>query len=490
VRNWCGIWREKVAAATARMSIAWKRRERGQIMILFAFSLIAMIGFVGLVVDLGLLMTARRSYQKIADTCAVVGAQSTLGPKLRAESCVTTNDMAVSDFTVNVPPSSGPFQTFAGDVEVKINRNYPTFFMRALGIQTMPIGVRAVAHSVTEWDYGLMGLKPGVEAVKSAGGPSTINGGACSAGDFKVAGNLNITGAAVANGSFNGAPSVTGGGTYSGAGSDPCEDPTYPLASPLPIPLALGAGGPIVNVNTPALCSAVPPALRIRITCPSGTTVTVTPPRLLVDIQGPNEATVDFMEAGNPSNATYQTVIAQGSGPVRLAPGWYDEIKVLTNNTNVEMKPGLYMINSAYEQGDGNLTGSGVSIIVGYEFRKTGGGTVTLSCCAPQMQNNVLIYHLGVVPLPGSSWPLAGPPVPPNAITIMGNNSTITLTGNIYSPLSAPCDDPCVQVGGNSTTMNINGQVAASTVEVNGTGFTLTFTGSLNNGARNPRLVE
>ena len=491
-----GVTLTAIAGALARFQ---KRRERGQIIVLFAFGFVALIGCVGLVVDLGVLMTTRRSYQKIADTCAVVGAQSGITAKARAESCVTTNNIAPGDSTVNVPPSTGPYQAIPGDVEVRINRNAPTVFMRALGVATVPLGVRAVAHSRTDWEYGVMGLKPGVESVKTAGTSNAqINGNACAAGDFKVAGSLNIAGVAVANGSFQGTPNSTG--NYSGAGSDPCEDPNYPLPTPLPTT----QGEPLLpnNLNiSGALCivpiTTVPVGRNVTINCSNpAITVQIAGPRDSVSIQGSNKAQVVFLPSAPsspllppilpPPHARFKDVSIQGDGQVTLAPGWYDTI-TSTSGPDIKMDPGLYLINTSYDQsGSGKLTGSGVSIIVGKEFEKTGGGDVTLSCCASEMKNNVLIYHYGEK-LPGSPWSVGSGS---NGINIIGQNSTVQLKGNIYSPLSAQCDDPCIQFGGNATSMTIEGQVAAPVVEINGTGLTLTFTGSSNDGARNPRLVE
>src|SRR6266540_415405 len=187
--------------SAAHVHLAQKRRERGQVIVLFAFGLVALVGCVGLVVDLGLAMTNRRSYQKIADTCAVVGAQSGVNPQTRAESCLTTNKIPAGEFVVSVPPVTGAHKGIAGDVEVTINRNAPTMFMRALGIGSVPIAVRAVAQSKIDWEYGIMGLQSGVQGVKTAGtSKALVNGNACSAGDFKVGGNLDINGVAVANG--------------------------------------------------------------------------------------------------------------------------------------------------------------------------------------------------------------------------------------------------------------------------------------------------
>ena len=67
-------------------------RQRGQIMVMFAFGFVALVACLALVTDLGVLFTTRRSWQKIADTCAVVGAQSaTASP--RALACTVSNNV-------------------------------------------------------------------------------------------------------------------------------------------------------------------------------------------------------------------------------------------------------------------------------------------------------------------------------------------------------------------------------------------------------------
>jgi Putative Flp pilus-assembly TadE/G-like len=469
-------WVDGTAHASSSLRGEVKGHRRGQIMIMFAFGFVALVGFAALAADMGMILMTRRSYQKIADTCAVVGAQATLA-SARATSCAVTNNVSTG-VTVNKPPSTGLYQGDDEFVEVIINRNVQTMFMRALGMQTVPIEVRAVAHNRRTYDFGVMGLQPGVEAVKSAGGSSSnIIGNACSAGDFKVSGNLNINGYAIANGTLSGSP--TSYGIESGPGSYLCADPAYPLPSPLPVAQSLPIPGSPLSISG-ALCvspiTIAPPAsARIRIQCPSNVTVQVSGPRIDVDIQGSNHAAVQFMPSAlNPSNATFQSVSIQGDGPVSLAPGWYDTIRS-TSGPDITLQAGLYLINSSYDQsGSGSLTGTNVSIISGRQFEATGSGPVTLSCCASTMSNNVLIYHYGNT-IPGSPWTVGSDP---NAVNLMGNNSTRTITGNIYSPLTAPCNTPCVQIGGNAATMTINGQVAAPVVEMNGTGLQLTFTGA------------
>jgi len=233
----------------------------------------------------------------------------------------------------------------------------------------------------------------------------------------------------------------------------------------------------------------VPASLaRIKIQCPAGVTVRVAGPRVEVDIAGSNHAAVELLPSGTPSNATFQDVTIQGDGLVKLAPGWYDNIKS-TAGPDIQMQSGLYMINSSYDQsGSGAFTGSNISIIAGHQFEATGSGAVSLTCCATEMQKNIVLYHYGR-DLPGmpAGW---GTGSQPNAINLMGNNSNRAITGNIYSSLSAPCDSPCIQIGGSSANFTISGQVAAPTIEMNGTGNTFTFTGNGDSLLRRPSLVE
>jgi hypothetical protein len=491
-----GKWAEQVTRRLPGPPV--RDRASGQIMIMFAFGVLTLMGFVAMAVDLGMLMNTRRNYQKIADTCVSVGAQAST-PIARANTCLTTNGVT-SGTTVSNPPVSGPYVGNADYVEVTINRNVGTLFMRAMGVQSLPVNVRAVAHSRRRLQFGVMGLQPGTESIKTSGTSSSmINGNACSAGDFKVSGTLNVNGYTVANGSFNGSPNSLG--SESGARSAPCEDPNYPLPTiPTASPAtnntqitfnAIGSGA--ANCPPSGQTRVAPAGGRIQISCPAGSgTVQIPPPRSVVDVQGNNYATVELMPSGSPSGASFQDVTVQGRGQVLLAPGWYDTVNVNTNGAGIQMKPGLYMINSSYDQsGSGDLTGSNVSIVVGGEFDVTGTGVVNLSCCADTVSNNILIYHYGAA-LPGApNSPWGSGSSFPGDLSLMGNNSpNRTFTGNIYSPLNRPCNSPCIQIGGNSGSMTISGQVAGPTIGMNGTGNIFSFAGTDESPTRRPALVE
>ena len=63
--------------------------RRGAIVPLTALSLIALLGFVALAIDLGLLMIARNQCQNTADSAAMAGARALNGEAAAARSRVT-----------------------------------------------------------------------------------------------------------------------------------------------------------------------------------------------------------------------------------------------------------------------------------------------------------------------------------------------------------------------------------------------------------------
>jgi Flp pilus assembly protein TadG len=143
------------------------RASKGQILILFAFFLTAMVGVLALAVDLGVSFTERRAMQNSADAAALAGARivakaaSTSG--LTALPNVTTvanqNKMnigtlgAISCSYVNdsdgeVGSCSGTPPASATGVKVTVTETHPTFFIRAVpgGPKTVQVSATATAH--------------------------------------------------------------------------------------------------------------------------------------------------------------------------------------------------------------------------------------------------------------------------------------------------------------------------------------------------------
>jgi hypothetical protein len=138
------------------------RDEVGQTLVLTALCLGAMLGFVALATDVGVLFHSRRNMQIAADSAAVAGALDYLynGSALNgvahaqaaAQAASAANNFpntAPTVVTVNVPPTSGPNSSAAGFVEVIVSQPINTGFMRYFGTNSVAVSARAVAGTPT-----------------------------------------------------------------------------------------------------------------------------------------------------------------------------------------------------------------------------------------------------------------------------------------------------------------------------------------------------
>src|SRR3990170_8853939 len=102
------------------------QREKGQMLILFVLALAVLLGFVAMVIDVGLAFQERRNAQNAADAAALAGAQE-LGESGSAPAAIAEATEYLADYgyqspqasiTVNIPPSSGPSAGDSSYVEV------------------------------------------------------------------------------------------------------------------------------------------------------------------------------------------------------------------------------------------------------------------------------------------------------------------------------------------------------------------------------------
>jgi Flp pilus assembly protein TadG len=149
------------------------RREHGQILVVFAGSMVLFLAVVALVVDLGFVFMLHRQEQNAADPGAVAAAryipsgdvtamwsaacfmasQNGFTPR-RADnnaSCVAGTPADDSTLTVNWPPSPAAVE-YAGNrgyVEVTITRPHHSFFAGIVGLPTITVATAAVAANDT-----------------------------------------------------------------------------------------------------------------------------------------------------------------------------------------------------------------------------------------------------------------------------------------------------------------------------------------------------
>jgi len=127
------------------------RASRGQILIMFALMLTALLGAVGLSIDLGMSFSQRRTMQSAADAGALAGTRvvskampsNPVSAWSEVQSVVNSNKMAVGTITsitcnyVNdggsvISPCTATVPSTATGVEVTVTENHPTYFIRVV----------------------------------------------------------------------------------------------------------------------------------------------------------------------------------------------------------------------------------------------------------------------------------------------------------------------------------------------------------------------
>ncbi len=154
--------------------------ERGSLLIILAIIIPVVLGALGLVVDNAHLYKAKRDIQSAADAAVIAAAHELRKQNVQGFVQAAIEDAQLNGATedkgakihVNHPPKSGRWAGNADYVEVVVEREVPTFFMRALGKTEVDVEARAVAGLIDR-NVGIYVLEPTApEALKVAKGSS------------------------------------------------------------------------------------------------------------------------------------------------------------------------------------------------------------------------------------------------------------------------------------------------------------------------------
>ena len=154
--------------------------ERGQILVLFAGGIVALLIVAALAFDVGMMLVERRDEQNAADASALAGARyvresadyhgQCAGAPGDNKAVKAACDMAVTNgfndagddevVTVHIPPIHGRYIGFAGFVEVQIEGTRPSVFGGVIGRAAWPVGVFAVAANQPNltFPFGMLAL--------------------------------------------------------------------------------------------------------------------------------------------------------------------------------------------------------------------------------------------------------------------------------------------------------------------------------------------
>lgn len=128
---------------------------RGYVAVTTALLLLAMLGFVALSVDIGMLYSARVQAQSAADAGALAGAftfvtapNAPQPDRARTVATAVAGSNKILGAQVVVAPAGVAVDAANHRVMVVVTKVQPTFFARALGLRSVVIGAKATAEAL------------------------------------------------------------------------------------------------------------------------------------------------------------------------------------------------------------------------------------------------------------------------------------------------------------------------------------------------------
>lgn len=229
----------------------FRPRQQGQVAILFAMMLSALIGIVALSIDGGFVLAERRQAQSAADAGALAAAKSILDRQ--STSAITAAgtsygsrnaDVPAGNVAVHHPPTSGEHAGDMNYVEVDIVKDVRKFFVGAVYGGPWQVSARAVAgiEPITDKAYALMALNPPGIYLNGSTGVYINGGSAISNDDISSSGGSNT---------FKAGGSIDAVGTIEGNPGWDASDGMNPGTSAVADPLA-GTPAPPKGPSAPA----------------------------------------------------------------------------------------------------------------------------------------------------------------------------------------------------------------------------------------------
>jgi hypothetical protein len=417
-------------------------RRAGYVLITSAATIIGLLGFIGMGLDVGYFEYQKRKAQTAADAAATGAAQELMrGSDDTAVTAAGRADSASNGFTngssgvtvtINHPPTAGSKAGDSNFVEAIVSQPKDTFFMNALGWSSITVKARAVG--------GLGAADACVWALDTTARDSfTIGGG----------GNVTLNCGVVVDSSDSRALNLTGGSTMTATsigitgGYVACCGIT-----PTPVTSVPAEADPVGYMATPSYST-----------------------------------TCDFDTAAHPktgSNAYH--------GTYTLSPGTYCGGIEIKAGSNITFNPGLYVLMDFGLQATGGstLTGNGVSFLNTWDhahfdshgcpnkagsFLAGGGGTVTFTAMTTGS-------------LAGFVW-FSRVPACAGLVDTISGGSTTTISGAIYMPY-----DEVVWGGGGGDTHTWTKIIAAQLSLTGGSTIHGTGTNSIPDPTRHALMVE
>jgi hypothetical protein len=244
-----------------------RKSESGQVMVLATAAILIILGFAAMAVDVGSFYAARRNMQTAADAAAIAGSNALKQKCGTNADCTCENQTAcksagqdvaslngytdgTNSVTVTVKsPAAAPSPTNGVYVEADVTQPVPTFFLRALGYNSMNVSTSAVAGYDTPPNC-MITLDPTAANSFVASGGSSV-----SANCGLVVDSSSTSGLVDSGGSTITAGSVGVAATSETQASSGVTPPYVPSVAPVADPLSTLAPPP--QCSTSGGCSGV-----------------------------------------------------------------------------------------------------------------------------------------------------------------------------------------------------------------------------------------
>jgi Flp pilus assembly protein TadG len=390
-----------------------RQDQSGQMLIMAALGMAALMGFMALAVDVGLDFRSKRNMQIAADSAAVAGAldykynASVSSAQSAGQQAATANGVTNGSngavVTINIPPASGPNSGSTGFVEAIVSTQNSSFFGRIFSESSVTVAARSVATTGSNPAACAWALaKSGTDVALTGSGSIDLN---CNLYDNSSSSNaLKVTGSGslVAKGiGIVGNYTDTGSGTISPKPTTGMSPVSNPLSLSMPtIPTGTCSSNCNPNFSTSS-----------NNTLAAGTYSSVSN-------SGAGSLTIQggSIINGNVSNTS--------GGAMTFAPGNYTINGNLSNTGSGAMTLGAgnYIVTGNLDlTASGSLTATGVTFFVEGSTTISGSGGMNLTAPTSGSYNGVLFFQ---------------PPSDSSGISITGSGS-MTVEGIVDAPSAA-----------------------------------------------------
>jgi Flp pilus assembly protein TadG len=377
-----------------------QQRRKGNVVVFVAICLTAVLGFVALALDGGMLLDERRDVQAAADMSALAAAENLYanwqtnqgldtGGTAAAQATALATANGFSNIQVNIPPQSGYFVGQPGYAEVIVTANQARAFSVLWGTGSLPVQARAVAQG--RWvpsNMGILVLNPtapgaltntGSGSMTVAGVPTIVDSNSASAAT--ATGGGTVTSPEI---DVTGVPGISGSGNWVGTvndGQPPVPDPLAYLPEPDPSTMVVQSKNPthIAGQNTTVL---YPGVYKGGITVTGQGMLVMEPGIYYMDGGGFSFSGLGGMTAAgvmivNAPNSNSDNISINGNGAINFSPptsGIYQgislwQVRSATNTIYVNGNGGSSMSGTFYTaNGTLNVGGNGTNDVIGSQY--------------------------------------------------------------------------------------------------------------------------